>query len=418
MVVDDRVRAAIAAVDADQVTDLVRGALRIPSLSGEERDVAQYYVDRMGELGIESQLQDVPHDPMMPGPSVNAIGRLAGSGGGTSLLFNGHIDHNPVSDGWTKDPFGAEVSDGFIYGFVHMKAADACYIAAADAVRRAGVPLRGDVHIALVCGELRGGAGTKHALSQGLKADYFVLGEPTELELATKHTASIVADIHVLGRMKHFATQEVAGKRGVNAVEKIAKVIPLLGRSHQPLPSRDDGGWLSFEPKDGFEGLPQINLGSIRGGISRSFNRSRPALMPDRAALTVDFRIVPGMSRESIERDLRRLLDGIAEEDEDFAYEIEFHGETFPFPYDSPDDSAVVKAIARNHQAVTGAPATWSKILKFAASDASWMSRAGIPGIVYGPTGKYLSRPDECGLVDDFVTVTKVYAATIAEMCA
>jgi acetylornithine deacetylase len=416
----DRSEAARAAADAvreDQVIDLVRGALSIPSLSGEEEAVARYFVDRMGELDIAAELQPVPHDPMMPGPSFNALGTHSGSGGGTALLFNGHIDHNPVSDGWTKDPFGAEIEDGYLYGFVHMKAADACYIAALDAVRRAGVPLRGDVHIALVCGELRGGAGTKHALAQGLMADYFVLGEPTELELATKHTASIVADIHVLGRTKHFATQEVSGKRGINAVEKIAKVIPLLGTSHQPLPPRDKGGWLSFSPKPGFEGLPQLNLGGLQGGISRQFNRTRPALMPDRAALTVDFRIVPGMSKQTIEEDLRRLLDGLAEEDPDFAYEIEFQGETFPHPFNSPDDSPVVETVGRNHHVITGTPASWSAVLKFAASDASWMARAGIPGLVYGPTGKYLSRPDECGLVEDFVTVTKVYAASIAEIC-
>lgn len=409
---------AIAAVDDDQVVDLVSGALRIPSLSGEEREVAEYFAGRMADFGLGGQLQPVPHDPLMPGPSVNALGRLSGSGGGTSLLFNGHIDHNPVSDGWTKDPFGAEIDDGYIYGFVHMKAADACYIAAVDAVKRSGIPLRGDVTIALVCGELRGGAGTKHALADGLRADCFILGEPTELELATKHTASLVADIHVLGRTKHFATQDADGKRGVNAVEHVAKVIPLLGRSHRPLPSRAEGGWLSFEPRAGFEGLPQINIGGIQGGISRDFNRTRPALMPDRAAVTVDFRIVPGMSRQTIEADLRRLLDGLAAEDEDFAYEIAFHGETFPFPYDSPDDTPVVKAIEQTHEAVIGAPPGWSKVLKFAASDASWMARAGIPGVVYGPTGKYLSRPDERGRVDDFIAVTKIYAATIVRLCS
>ncbi len=409
---------AVAAVDGDRVIDLVRGALKIPSLSGQEHDVAAYFVARMTDLDIDSELQAVPHDPLMPGPSVNALGRLAGSGGGTSLLFNGHTDHNPVSDGWTKDPFGAEIEDGYLYGFVHMKAADACYIAALDAVKRAGIPLRGDVGIALVCGELRGGAGTKHALANGLTADYFVLGEPTELELATKHTASLVADIHVLGRTKHFATQDAAGKRGVNAVEQVAKVIPLLGHSHQPLPSRADGGWLSFEPRAGFEGLPQINIGSIQAGISRAFDRTRPALMPDRAALTVDFRIVPGMSKQSIEADLRRLLDGLAEDDPDFAYEITFHGETFPYPYDSPDDTPVVKAVERAHETVMGTPPGWSKILKFAASDASWMARAGIPGVVYGPTGKYLSRPDERGRVDDFIAVTKIYASTIVRLCS
>src|SRR5690606_17176614 len=176
--------------------------------------------------------------PPLMGASYNAIGRLRGAGGGPTLMFNGHIDHNPVCDGWTKDPYGAVVEDGWLYGFVHMKAADAAYIMAVDAVRRAGIPLTGDVVIALVCGEVRGGVGTQHALRQGLTADYFVLGEPTELEIGLNHTASIVARIHVLGRMKHFATVDQPGAKGGNAVEKMAKVIGLLGPSHTPLPAR------------------------------------------------------------------------------------------------------------------------------------------------------------------------------------
>ena len=64
-------------------------------------------------------------------------------------------------------------------------------------------------------------------------------------------------------------------------MEKVAAVIAALGPSHRPLAPREDGGWLTFEPHPRFAGLPQLNLGSIRGGISRSYDRSRPALMPD-----------------------------------------------------------------------------------------------------------------------------------------
>jgi len=413
----ETVQEAIDAVDNAGVVELSRASLRIPSLSGEETDVAQMFARTMDEIGLAGAVQPVPHFPNMPGPSANAMGMLKGGGGGISLLFNGHIDHNPVSDGWTKDPFGGVVEDGWLYGFVHMKAACACYIMAADAVQRAGIPLKGDVRIALVCGELRGGAGTQHALAQGLAADYFVLGEPTELQTATRHTASIVVDIHILGRTKHFATEDAPGSKGVNAVEKSATVIARLGRSHQLLASRDEGGWLTFEPAAGFEGLPQLNIGSVRGGISRSYDRTRPALMPDRCSVTVDIRIVPGMDKHTIERDLHDLLGGIAREDPDFAYELEFAADTFPHPFDSPDDSVVVAAVRESHARVTGRSAEESRVLRFAASDASWMAKAGIPGIIYGPTGRYLSRPDERGRIEDLVTATKVYAGVIADLC-
>ena len=412
----DAVAAAIAAVDETLVVDLSRRALMTPSLSGEERAAAELFAASMDDAGMAAELQKVPGDHYMP-ESWNAIGRLRGTGGGVSLLFNGHIDHNPVCEGWTRDPFGGVVEDGWLYGFVHMKAADACYVAAVDAVRKAGIELAGDVVIAHVCGELRGGTGTRHALQSGITADYFVLGEPTELEIATNHSALLLFDIHVLGAMKHYATADVPGRKGVNAVEKVAAVIAALGRSHRPLPSRAAGGWLTFEPNNRFSGLPQLNLGSIRGGISRQHDRSRPALMPDVATLTVDLRLIPGMTRDSVAADLRRLLDGIKADDPDFDYEIEFATDMFPHVYDDPPDSDVVKSVVAAHQRVTGRAPRESELLKYAASDASWMSRAGIPGIVYGPTGKYLSRPDERGRIADLVTAAKVYAAVIADLC-
>ncbi len=351
------------------------------------------------------------------GASCNAIGRMKGSGGGKSLMLNGHIDHNPVSDGWTKDPFGGVVEDGWLYGFVHMKAADATYIAAASAVRRAGIELKGDVVLALVCGELRGGVGTQHALNSGLRTDYFVLGEPTELDIAFSHTASIVLFIHVLGRTKHFATVDTPGMKGVNAVEKAAEVIAALGRSHAPIAAPEHGGWLRHKPAAGFEGLPQINIGPIHGGIGRGHDSSRPALFPDRCTLTIDVRIVPGMSKETIGEDVARLLNTIAARDPDFRYEIEFAQDTFPLPFDAPRDLPIAHSVIAAHRRVHGADPKPAPVLRFAASDASWLAAAGIPGIVYGPTGRYLSRPDERCKVEDLVRAAKAYACVIADIC-
>lgn len=408
--------AVIAKVDADEVIEMSRAALRIRSRSGEEAEVARFFVDRMRDAGLETELQPVPATPNM-GPSFNAIGRLRGKGRGKSLMFNGHIDHNPVSDGWTKDPFGGVVEDGWLYGFVHMKAADATYIAAAHAVLKAGIELEGDLVIALVCGELRGGAGTRHALANGVHTDYFVLGEPTDLDVAFSHTASIVAHVHVLGRSKHFATIDTDGVKGVNAVEKAAKVITALGRSHTYIPAPDAGGWLRHTPRAGFEGLPQINIGPIRGGIGKAHDASRPALYPDVCTLTVDFRIVPGMTKESIREDLARLLDRIAASDADFRYEIEFAQDFFPLPFDAPRDSPVAQSVAAAHRRVHGKDPKPATVLKFAASDASWMAAAGITGIVYGPTGRYLSRPDERCRTDELLRAAEAYACVIADIC-
>jgi acetylornithine deacetylase len=404
-------------VDRDRVVELASGVLRIPSLSDHEDEVAHHLAQRMEEIGMTVELQPVPPNSYMSQPSVNAIGRLKGTGGGPTLLFSGHMDHNPVCDGWTKDPFGAIVEDGWIYGFMHMKSANAAYIAALEAVIAAGLPLRGNVVIANVCGELRGGAGTRHALEQGLEADFFVLGEPSELELALSHTASIVVRIHALGQMKHFATFDAPGFKGVNAVEKMAPVIAALAPSHTLMAHRGAGGWLTFEDRPGFEGLPQLCIGSIRGGISRNHDTSRPGLLPDVCSITVDIRMIPGMTRDSVHADLKRLLDGLVADDPDFRYEIEFMPDFFPHPFEGDRGAYVVNSLAAAHFHVTGEALRETDIRKFGATDASWMARAGIKGLIYGPAGRYLSRPDERGRIDDLVTAAKVYACIIADVC-
>jgi acetylornithine deacetylase len=405
-------------LDPHATVELARAALRIPSLSGEEKAAAEFFADRMRALGLEVELQAVPQEGQMPGPSYNAIGRLRGSGGGVSLLFNGHLDHNPVCEGWTRDPFGGIVEDGWLYGFVHMKAANAAYLGAVAAAVRAGLPLRGDVVVATVCGELMGGAGTRHALRSGLRADCFVVGEPSELELGLRHGAAFLYRIHVRGRMKHYSTVETPGQRGVHAVEQMVKLLQALGPSHRRLPPRADGGWLTFDRHPGFEPLPQLNVGSIRGGISREYNASRPALFPDWCTIMLDVRAVPGMTVASVRDDLDRLLSRLAADDPDFSYEIDVPAQGFTETFAVDPRAAVVRAARDAHRLVTGRSASENRSLLTAASDASWLAHAGIPGVVYGPAGKYLSRPDEHVQIHDVLTAAKVYAVMIADLCS
>ena len=129
--------------------------------------------------------------------------------------------------------------------------------------------------------------------------------------------------------------------------------------------AKSDGGFLSFTPTAAFEGLPQLNIGPIEGGISRTYNKTRPALFPDVCTITVDFRLIPGMSKESLTTDLRELLDTLREEEPDFRYELEFARETFPIPFHAPRDSRIVHSVASAHEAIHGEAPAWSRIRSF-----------------------------------------------------
>ena len=92
----------LARIDERASLDFLSQMVRHKSYSQTdgERALADFMAQQMRTLGLATELTPVP------GHRVNAVGRCRGSGGGKSLLFNGHVDTNPVSEGWTVDPLG------------------------------------------------------------------------------------------------------------------------------------------------------------------------------------------------------------------------------------------------------------------------------------------------------------------------
>ncbi len=123
---------------------------------GEESALARIMIDEMKALGLETRLIEVE-----PG-RFNAVGRLVGTGGGRSLMLNGHLDTNAVGLGWTVDPFAALVRDDMVYGIgvSNMKASCTAFLGATRAFVRSGRKLKGDIVFGYVVGELQGGVGT------------------------------------------------------------------------------------------------------------------------------------------------------------------------------------------------------------------------------------------------------------------
>ncbi|MBV9329108.1 MAG: M20/M25/M40 family metallo-hydrolase [Chloroflexi bacterium] len=157
--------------------------------------------------------------PPISGERVNTLAWLRGTGDGSSLMLNGHIDTNMPGLGWTRNPWSGDVEDGFVYGLgsSNMKAADAAMIEAFTAVRQVGPDLRGDVCLAMVVGELQGGVGTLQLLREGIRTQYFIVGGPTDLAILTIHAGSFEFTIDTLGRARHMSKME----EGVSAIEKM-----------------------------------------------------------------------------------------------------------------------------------------------------------------------------------------------------
>jgi acetylornithine deacetylase len=403
-------RRIVAAIDVESTLPVTQRALRVPSFTGQEKALAELFAEEMSALGMEVRLPEV--EPGRP----NAIGVLRGRGGGQSLMFNGHLDHNMVCEGWTRDPFGAAVEDGWVYalGVANMKAGDAAYLAALAGLKRAGVALAGDVVVEYVVGELEGGKGTRHAIDQGIRADHFVDGEPTELAIVNMHAGVVLLKLNVFGEMRHYTTRTGAVH---HAIQHMMAILQELGPSYTP---HAPDGWLSFEPNPEFEGLPQHNVGVVRGGITRECLEWRVGLVPDYCYALLDVRIVPGQTPESVKRDVERVIERVRRREARLRAEVELMDRTrhlFMPPFYVPQKAEVVQATAAAHRTVVGSEPEWGGVTKFAGSDAAHLWNAGIPGLLYGPGGRFLSRPDEKVEVRDIVAAARVYALVAADLC-
>ncbi|HET7340037.1 MAG TPA: M20/M25/M40 family metallo-hydrolase, partial [Methylomirabilota bacterium] len=397
---------AAAAVDDKALVGLLQEMVRIRSYSagGEEGTIARFMQSRLSAMGLDAQLQEV-----QPG-RFNCVSRLAGSGGGASLMLNGHLDTNPAGEGWTKDPFGGEVDGEFIYGIgvSNMKAADAAYVAAVQAVQRAGVRLRGDVVLAHVVGELQGGVGTVHMLGQGVRADRFVVGEPTDNAALTLHAGSLEAELTTHGRTRHLSKME----EGVDAIAKMLTLIPALQTLTFSGPDRAD-----------YRGLRRVGIGVIRGGLGPEYHDWRPSLLADRCTIKFSARYSPGQTPESVLQDIRALIDRLRAADPDLAADVRLNqgGQRMLMgPFEVARDADIVRAVVAAHREVTGREPKLGDVApyKFYGTDAAHLAGAGMLGLVYGPGGKYNTMPDERVELRDLFTAARVYARVIVETCA
>jgi acetylornithine deacetylase len=398
-----------ARIDADEVIAFAKELVKIPSYTTDETPVAEFLHRFLQKEGLESRLQEVD-----PG-RFQTLARLPGAGGGTSLMFDGHIDIDPIPGGWVRDPWTPTIEGDRFYGagIYNMKGGDAAMVMAAVAARRAGVRLRGDVLLACVVGELQGGVGTVHMLKSGVRADLAVVPEPYSTQnIITKHTGVVEFVLHVLGRSAHISRAE----HGLNAIGKMARAIQAL-----------EALKLHGEADPDLPGLPRLCVGSIIGGRGREWELRGPNIVPDVCSAFVDVRFPASMTAESILTDVRGGLEALAAADRDFRYEIEWPARPerrimreVMTPLSVPPDHPLVRTLAANVRAIAKLEPTIGAVppYSYAGNDTSHLYRAGIPCCLYGPAGGYdEGRSDRWTSVAQIVTCTRVFGGLIADLC-
>jgi acetylornithine deacetylase len=369
-----------------------------------EKALAGWMAEQMSKLGLETELAPVP------GERVNAIGRLKGTGGGKSLLFNGHIDTNPVTEGWTVDPWGGLVDDKFIYGIgvSNMKSGDAAYFCALKTLIDAGVKLRGDVILTYVVGELQGGIGTVALIQQGWRADYFVNSEPTDLQALSMHAAAFVFTIELVGDTRHLSKREEA----VDAIVAACDLIPRLNALK-----------FSGAKSPEHEKINRVHVGVMHGALGKELHEWRPPQVADFVRIKGSGRYAPGQTEEGAVADLRRELEVLEKRHPGLKATVETEATTgrVTMPsFEVTPDSPIVRAINEAYQTVRGEKQPTGAITPpgFYGTDAAHLYRmAGMEGIVCGPGGRYNTMPDERVDIVDYLDMVRIYILTILKIC-
>ena len=401
----------IDSVDREALLNLAQELVKIPSFKTEETQVARFIGDFLKDQGFEVQFQEVE-----PG-RFQTIGILRGTGGGKSLMLNGHIDIDPLAMGWRRDPWVPQIEGDRLYGggIRNMKGGVTSMIEAAQAIRRSGIKLKGDLVLACVVGELQGGVGTSYLCQHGPLTDMAVVPEPFGADnVLTVHSGVLQMAVHTIGRARHVSRIE----EGIDAIEKMCKAIPAI-----------KGVQLRHTPRPDLPALPIVNVGTIIGGLGRDYDLRGPNFVPDFCTVIVDVRFLPGMTSASVKEDIEGVLNEIKGGDPDFQYEIEMPPspkyKVFTVvmePFDLPKDEYILETVLRQYRTVTGKePDGVGTVLpgSYSGDDTCHLWRAGVPCLLYGPGGgsESSSIPDEYTRISDMEQVSKVLALTALDVC-
>lgn len=361
---------------------------------GNEGPIARYIAERLRESGFEVELIEVAEG------RPNVVGRLEGSGGKPRLLVYGHSDVVPVGDlaNWTYPPFEGKMIDGEIHGRGSQdhKFPIPPLIIAMDAIREAGLRVKGDLVITVVVDEETGGEyGFRWLVEKG----YF-----DDTDCMIYGGAGRSGDAIVIGANGQLATTVIVRgvgahtgnlEKGVNAIVKANRVISRLQELAEKVSSRTHP----------LTGKARMSINMIQAG-------EKINVLPDKCIITIDRRITPAENFEDAHDEIQKVLDELKAEDP--SLDIELITQPGMHPVTSEPDSEIVNVLKGAGEDVRGGEpvrVTGSQ----GSSDYSWyVNILGKPAASYSmsSTERRGHAPNEYVLVDDLVKTAKAYALT------
>jgi acetylornithine deacetylase/succinyl-diaminopimelate desuccinylase-like protein len=416
--------AALAEIRPADLRQLVAAMVEIPSVTGDERGLAEFIVARLGARGLEAKYQPIDDR------QGNATARYRGDGNGADLMLYAPIDtHITGSASEDYEGLGSETRPDMLPIAVHgedyvmglcaenPKGYAACVIAAAEAVRAAGVPLRGDLLVGLGGGGMPTnkpptdalrrynagqGNGCSFMLEQGFIPDYAIIAK-AGWAVAYEEVGLCWFRIRVSGGLGYAGQRHRMAFK--NAILEATKVIAGLEEWFPTYSARNESGLCT----------PQGHVGAIVGGWPH-----KPAFSPAECEVYVDLRIAPRTSP----LDARRQFDAALETIRAQYPGIEFSSELIvavPGTSTSPDNWIIRSGIAA-WESVAGEPHQW-RTRTSGATDANILRGRGIPTARIGmpPPRRGLPYEDTFSMgvveIEGMVQLTRVLVSAAIDTC-
>jgi acetylornithine deacetylase len=402
----------------DKAVTFLQDMVRIPSVTGDEAAIQRFLSDYMKKVGLEVDMWETDWEKLKQHPGYRPVNRgyegrpnivatLKGTGGGRSLLLNGHTDVIPVGDGagWSDNPWSALIKEGRIYGrgSCDMKSGVASHILAVEFLKQLGLTPKGDVLINVVIDEEVSGHGTLDTVMRGYKADAGISGETSDLFVQPACIGRIWFQIDVEGKPAGIQQRYM----GISAIElgnKIVKAVQELEDErvatvkHHLYPSAIDS-------------LPCI-IGSFQAG-------NYPSAFPASAVLKGSIGTVPSEDHEGVKQSLVKKIAEVAAKDpwmKDHPPVVKFVGydaEASEIPVQHP----IVQTVCNVYTELTGKKPTISG--RQGAADTRFLNKyANTPTVIFGPGSTAIMHAnDEYVSIDDYITSIKVMALSIYDWC-
>ena len=355
----------------------------VPGAPGEG-EIAHYIARWLERAGLEVELIESASG------RPNVVGIARGTGSGKTLLLNGHMD----TVGVVGMPHAHEpvIKEGRLYGrgVYDMKGGiAACMSAIAEARKQR---LRGDVIFTGVIDEEYASLGTMD-LAKRFHADGAIVAEFTELQLILAHKGFVWLEIETIGRAAHGSRPDL----GMDAIAKMGKVLVELEKFDQSLRSK---------PTHALLGSGSLHASLIKGGQELS-------TYPEQCVLSVERRTLPGETPEKVEAEFVGITEALQRSDPSFKAVVRRGIDRSPM--ETPEDAGIVKAIqgaalkVLNHPPQIAGVPFWT--------DAAILSAAGIPSLLFGPSGSGAHATEEWVDLSSVKACAEIYLATAMEFC-